>query len=94
MTEREKHQFADVLDELLCGGEIARGSWPKGMRLVIEVDPSSPLCWLRHGPGYPQVWVPRRDDLGASDWIIVTAESQTEDPIEDARAEAFPNDAA
>ena len=70
VTARENHQFGDVLDELLLGGQIARGSWPKGMRLDIEDDsPTISVCGRAPGSS---PWVPRADDLGANDWIIVT----------------------
>ena len=70
MTDRKYDGFADVLDELICAGQIARGSWPKGMRLAID-DKSGVVSVLGRPPG-PHPWTPRGDDLAARDWIIVT----------------------
>ena len=72
MSDREHRTFADVLDELLCRGEIARGSWPKGMRLGIQ-NKSATISVLGRPPS-PIPWNPRHDDLAATDWIIVTKE--------------------
>ena len=74
MTARENHQFGDVLDELLLGGQIARGSWPKGMRLDIDTDDDSQVISVVGRAPYSGPWIPRADDLGASDWIVVTEE--------------------
>ena len=77
MTDREKQKFADVLDELLGGDEIARGSWPIQMRLGIQ-SKSAVISVLGRPPS-PTPWNPRHDDLRADDWFVLDAEDLKSD---------------